>query len=706
MSPSTSRPTSRPWMRRLLSGTAVAALLVVVAPPGVAPAAPAPAAFVPATTPTGGDATTGGTGGATGGATGGTGGATGATGATPPRDPQAEAEAAAKRAAEKAARDAAETAREQAAQAARDAAEAQRKAEERARKAAIQLEIATQKARDTWARRGQPKRLIIVRPNQIDTVTDGRLTKRTARSGVLTIQTLARLVPTSFLDLNGDTAKLDAAVVLGPTTVLDISGIKTLQLGGGDSPADAAFLYTGSGRILVKGVTVTSANKDGQPLPMAAQGRPFIVVSARGRFEATDATLSDLGTLSTGTAKGEPGISFNTDSTGALVRTQVLRNTVGAELSSSGGVRIEDTTFAEAAEDGLFLQGDKGTTLIGVKAERNGSNGVLVAGPSSDRPITNISTAGNHSYGVAVQGQDKLQISAITAIGDGAGGVRINRCTDCVVKDITTRDQPIGLYMHVNTTNIQLSGLHLTGGRRGVVAEKTTKGATVTDSTIDGPRVAGVAIGGHDVTVDGITITDARTAVRIERGAGNVQITGAKFSGGQDGLVTAAGTTGIVVKDLVADGIVNDAVRNFSPGAQILGGRITGGLTGIDAEAGTTISGTVVGLSNEGIRARSVEPVTVDNVSVDAVTVGLNVAVGTPVVLTKSRVHALEAVRGPLEPDPTAGNDLSLPTINLLGAIGVPLVILAVLLEVMHSIRQRRFGGLRRHAPPTLPATA
>ena len=44
--------------------------------------------------------------------------------------------------------------------------------------------------------------------------------------------------------------------------------------------------------------------------------------------------------------------------------------------------------------------------------------------------------------------------------------------------------------------------------------------------------------------------------------------------------------------------------------------------------------------------------------------------------------------------------------LNLLGAIGVPLVILAVFLEVMHSARQRRFGGLRRHAPPTLPATA
>jgi hypothetical protein len=299
---------------------------------------------------------------------------------------------------------------------------------------------------------------------------------------------------------------------------------------------------------------------------------------------------------------------------------------------------------------------------------------------SSDRPITNITTSGNHSYGVAVVGQTKPQITNINATGDGAGGLRINRCTDAVVKDITTADQPVALFMHVNTINATLSGLHFTGGRRGVVAEKTTKGATITDSTVTGARVAGVSLGGHDITLDGVAVGDSRTGVRIERGAGNIALNGLKLSGGQDGLVTTAGTTGIVVKDLAADGVENDAVRNFSPGAQIIGGRITGGLTGIN------------------------ELVTLDNVTVDAVAVGVNVASGTPLVLKNSRVHALEAVRGTLDATDT-GNDLSLPPLNLLGAIGVPLIILALILEGMHSIRQRRFGGVRKHLPPTLPAT-
>jgi hypothetical protein len=744
-----SSSTSRHWVRRLLSGAAVATLVAIAAPPGAATAAPAALVLAQGGTAAGGAAggdagggTSGGSGGSDAGGSGGggsggsggggngsgggNGGGAGGSGsgagqgagqggnaggnAEGQADAAAERAAAAKKeaqeradAARKAAKEKAE-AEEAAAEAARKQAEAQRKAAEQAAKRAAQAAAAAQKARETWDRRGRPKKLVIVRPTSIDTITDGRLTKRTPRSGAVTIAALGRILPTSFLDVNGDTAKLNAAVVLTPTTTLDISGIKTLQLGGGDSPTEAAFLYTGSGRILVKGVTVTSANKDGQPLAMSAQGRPYIVVSGRGRFEATDATISDLGVQPTGTDKGDPGISFNTASTGSLVRTQLLRNTTGAELSQSANIKLEDVTAAESWSDGLLLQGDKGTTMSGIKAERNGGNGVTVTGLSSDRPITDITTAGNHSYGVATVGQDKLQVSNINATGDGAGGLRVNRCTDCVIHDITTTDQPIALFMHVNTTNAQLSNLHFTGGRRGVVAEKTTKGATITDSTIDGARVAGVAIGGHDITVDGVTVNDSRTAVRVERGAGNIALTGIKLSGGQDGLVTTAGTTGIVVKNLTADGIENDAVRNFSPGAQIVGGRISGGLTGLDAEAATTISGTSVGLSNEGIRARTNEPVTIDNVTVDAVTVGVNVATGTPVVLTNSRVHALEAVRGNLNTD-NKGNDLSLPALNLLGAIGVPLVVLALILEAMHSLRQRRYGGVRRHLPPSLPAT-
>ena len=83
------------------------------------------------------------------------------------------------------------------------------------------------------------------------------------------------------------------------------------------------------------------------------------------------------------------------------MRTQLLRNTTGAELSKSSNIQLEDVTVAESWSDGLLLQGDRGTTMSGIKAERNGGNGVTVTGESSDRQITGITTSGNHSYGVA-----------------------------------------------------------------------------------------------------------------------------------------------------------------------------------------------------------------------------------------------------------------------------------------------------------------
>ena len=50
-------------------------------------------------------------------------------------------------------------------------------------------------------------------------------------------------------------------------------------------------------------------------------------------------------------------------------------------------------------------------------------------------------------------------------------------------------------------------------------------------------------------------------------------------------------------------------------------------------------------------------------------------------------------------------NDLSLPPLNLLGAIGVPLILLAFVLEQVAALRQRIGGGHRRRlSGPPLPA--
>ena len=95
-------------------------------------------------------------------------------------------------------------------------------------------------------------------------------------------------------------------------------------------------------------------------------------------------------------------------------------------------------------------------------------------------------------------------------------------------------------------------------------------------------------------------------------------------------------------------------------------------------------------LTNEGIRARAAEPITLDDVAVDAVTVGMSRRrhARRPEQLAGARPRG-----GPRPGRARAHNDLSLPAINLLGAIGLPLIMLALILEAMHSLRRAASGA-------------
>ncbi|MHA6621557.1 right-handed parallel beta-helix repeat-containing protein [Pseudonocardia sp. DLS-67] len=581
------------------------------------------------------------------------------------------------------------------------AAKARAQAAARAARAAAKRAEAARKVRVTWDKRGRPHRMAIVRSNRIDVATDGRLTRQAGRGGgANTITTLDRALPSDWLTTSDGTATLSAMIVLTPGTTLDVSDpIKRLELVGGATPQDAAAIFTGSGGVSLKGVTVTSIDPaTRQAVAPTSPGRPYFSVSGRGRFESVDSTISDLGTASTGVNGGQAGVTFNRGATGSLVRTTVQRNTTGVELSRSDAVHLEDVTFTESVGDGLVLTGDRGTTMSGIQAVGNGDNGVVVSGESTGRPVTGITTNGNGGYGVVVVGQTGGELSGIDTSSDQAGGLRINRTTDLHVTDFSATEQPAGIYVHVSSARIALDHIRATGGRRGIVIEKSTDGLELRDSTIDGARVAGVGIGGKHILLSGVQVRDSRAAVRVERGAVSVRLAGLVLDGGRDGVVATPGTTGVVIADLVARNVQSDSIRTASTDAEIIGGRITGGTTAIDVAAATTISGVTIDGASEGIHSRSPDIVRADEVRIDTLDLGINALPGSPFHLTGSSVHALEALRGPIQQHGT--NDLSLPPLNLLSAIGVPLILLAIVLEQVHTSRQRRAGVRRRRVPP------
>jgi hypothetical protein len=554
-----------------------------------------------------------------------------------------------------------------------------------------------------WVSRGSPSRMVTVRPTSLDVVVDGRVSRRVAFAGTsVTLAELDRSLPADWLTIGDGAATLSATVVLTRGSTLDVAGseVRTLALAGGAIPADAASIHTGGGVLSLTGVTVTSVDPaTGQPLPATAAGRPSIVASSGGRLEGADLTISDLGTPPVGEDDGRAAVVFNPGSTGSLTRTTLLRGSTGIELLRSDGVRLTDLSVNESSGDGLVLSGDRGTTLSGIRAERNAGNGVLVTGESSDRPITGIATSGNGGYGLTVKAQTGAHVTAVTTTADRAGGLEVTRSSGLTVTDFTATDQRIGVQAHVGSSGITLDRVRTSGGRWGVAIEKTTQGLHITDSTFQGAEVAGVSIGGQQTTLTGVQVRNSNTGVRIERGAGGAELTNLTVAGGRDGVVAKANTTGVVITGLVVDNVSSDAIRTASPDTRIVGGQITGGTTGIDVEAATTISDTTINAAEAGIRSSSPDMVRVTAVTIDTVDVGVNTATGSPVVLADSEVHALESVRGPV--DYAGVNDLSLPPLNVISLIGLPLILLAVILEEIHRVRQRRFDRARgpRRAP-------
>jgi hypothetical protein len=127
-------------------------------------------------------------------------------------------------------------------------------------------------------------------------------------------------------------------------------------------------------------------------------------------------------------------------STGSLIRTTLARNSIGLKLDRTDRVRLDGVTVSDSAADGLVLRGDRGTALTGITVRGNGGNGVLVTGPSSERPITGIAATGNKLFGVALLGQTTPQITAISTAHNTVGGVRVSWSTNTTISDLASTD--------------------------------------------------------------------------------------------------------------------------------------------------------------------------------------------------------------------------------------------------------------------------
>jgi Periplasmic copper-binding protein (NosD) len=664
--------------------------------------------------------------------------------AVPPGPTPADAAAAA---AEAAAADRAAADRAAAAEAAeRKQAAAEAAAERRAANAvrrAEHLRTAATSAVGSWDRIGRPDQLVVVRARNIDIVSMGRLSARLARpaGAPLTLAGLARTLPPGWLTIGADgAAALSAALVLGAGTDFDIGpGVRSLVLTGGPTAALAASIWVGHAHLRIQKVDIGSRDPaTGHALPASAPGRPFIVANNGATLDITDATVHDLGSLppsppapvvpgaapvvGAGAAPvagagaptrpggaprpvpGHAGVVYGQGSTGTVLRSSLTTNAVGLKLAGSRGVVLDTVTVDSSVGDGLVLHGDVATTLRSVHADHNGRNGVTVSGPSTDRPITAITTEANGGFGVLVAGQTRPSISALATRADGAGGLRLAGTTAGSVTNSTMTDEPIGVLVNGTATGSQLADLRIRGGQQGIVLTHQVTGVSITRTAVTDSSRRGVSVAGTAVALDDLSVTGATTGLRITSAAHSVTVTGGKISGGRDGIAVTARASEVVLRDPTIGGVDHDAIINSAAGTQIVGATITGATTGIEARQPTILTGATINGVNEGVHVSGAGTLNADRVDVLATNSGIKIDSSAPVRLTDSRIRARKALRGPVTLLGT--NTISPPPLNWIGAFGVLFVLLALLLEALAVFRQYRLRTRRPVPAPAAPRPA
>ena len=266
------------------------------------------------------------------------------------------------------------------------AAQQARAAAAEARRVA-QLAAARQRVRATWESRGRPARLVIVRDVSLDIVTQGRLTRRTPRrAGPLNLTTLSRYLPRSWLSIDGGTATLSTAVVLTPRVVLDVGGdVTTVKLTGGATLPQAASIYTGSGRILLHGVTVTSADPAiraaarRQPRPAVRRGD---VRRPARRHRRDGHRPRHVGRR----AQAPPRRPVQRRQQRLRGPLHLPRNSVGLQLERIAGRPPRGRHRHRVAGPRPGASRDRGTVLSGIRAERNGGNGIRLDRTTTEQP--------------------------------------------------------------------------------------------------------------------------------------------------------------------------------------------------------------------------------------------------------------------------------------------------------------------------------
>jgi Right handed beta helix region len=230
----------------------------------------------------------------------------------------------------------------------------------------------------------------------------------------------------------------------------------------------------------------------------------------------------------------------------------------------------------------------------------------------------------------------------------------------------------------------------------------TLSGVASTDNGHDGVRLG---FGPDRRTLKGVTTSGNQDYGALAVGMAGLTVLG--FTSHQDveGGIRLKQCTSCSVVDPVTNGDrVGVRVDAESRGTSITGGTLSGGDTGVDTAAALSVSGTAISGASVGLHAAAGAEVRADRVSINALRTGAHLEAGGGLLLSGSTVLAPVGIKGRVVY--SGHNTVALPPFPWLGVVAIAAIVLGLLLETVHALRQAGRFSTRSTAPDHVLNTA
>ncbi|MFE9602773.1 right-handed parallel beta-helix repeat-containing protein [Streptomyces hokutonensis] len=543
-----------------------------------------------------------------------------------------------------------------------------------------------------WQRNGKPDRLIVIRPGVVDLVHHGVIeARRSPGAGDVRMSWLAANAGPDWITQDSDdpsAVQIRAAVLLTPGTTLRIGRVtKKVLFTAGGSAASGTWIRGSRATLDIRDTTLAAVGPGGGDLADGTGPRPYLYMGAGGRLDISDSTVSGFG-LSGRAPSRFSGVTWGKGSTGSAVRSTFQGNRTGLRLAGSVGVRLNDVTAKDSAEDGFVLNRDTGTSVTGLTARSNGRNGVTVGG-TDGRTLSRVTTRDNKGFGVRATPQNGLSLVRADSGSDRGGGIRLLSCVNCTVSDATVRHTKTAVSVTGPGSQVTVDKPRLSDGRTGISLGEDIRSATVTGGTV-GDFTRGVSVSGPRVTVAGTRIDGSRTGISVAGRAHDVALREVTIAGSRTAVTAAATTTGVSLTSVQVRNASGKGLASASTGLRIKGGSVSGAGTAVDLGAPARLDGLTITGAQRGIHLSRAVRATGTELDVLAERKGIEADRGAVIDITDSRVRAPLAMAGDGEIVRHGHTEVTLPPFPWLGFAAIVALLSAIGLQTVHQVRHRR----------------